>query len=204
MKRTLKTAAAVYTIFVGVMGLVLGAIGNRTYNNISAAAKKMDIDFTVTTVWNGQFQKDVGKYIQGLWKYRENIESFFILYKFECIMVIIAFILCAATLITAKRRSTFWIMITFCIGFTMVYEIIGWNKLAHMQEIMTSISGLMSQFEENSVTAMISLFKPDVLSQIGGAIITFTSFRDFYVTKITLEMVATIISIVNLFMEKDI
>ena len=204
MKRTLKTIAGVYVIFAGVMGLVLGAIGNKTYKNVMEAAKKLDIDFTLSTVWSGQFQKDVGKYIQGIWKYRENIGSFFVLYKFECFLLAVAFILCIAVLFYAKKRNTFWIVITFCITFTMIYEIIGWNKLAELQNVMESVSGLMKQFEDNSVSALVSMFKPNVLLELGSGVTTFTSFKDFYVVKITMELVAAFVSALNLVFEKDI
>jgi len=182
----------------------LGVIGNKTYHNIVAAAEKFDVEFTVSTVWNGKFQKDVAEYIEGIWAYRENIESFFILYKFEFFMVLLAFILCVAVLVVSKKRTTFWIMITFCMGITVAYEIVGWNKMVNMQELIGSFSGLMSQFQKDSVSALMSLMKGEVINEIGSAITVFTAFRDFYVCKISFEMIAAVIAAVNLFLEKEI
>ena len=121
---------------------------------------------------------------------------------FEFFLVLIAFILCVAVLIIAKKRTTLWIMITFCMGVTVAFEIIGWNKMTNMQEILESLTGLMSQFQKDSVSALMSLFKGEVINEIGSAITVFTAFRDFYVCKIIFEMIAALAAVVNLFTEK--
>ena len=86
----------------------------------------------------------------------------------------------------------------------MIYEIIGWNKLNELQNVMESVSGLMKQFDDNSVSALVSMFKPNVLMELGSGVTTFTSFKDFYVVKITMELAAAVVSALNLVFEKDI